>query len=81
MVPAVENQKGTGDWRQEHQAVFREDIVVEHSSAFFLANTILSCLVIAVQRGQVDIRTCLVLQPVLVISPEARMDDESSKSV
>ena len=81
MVPAIENQKGTGNRRQEQQAIFRKDIVEEHSSTFLVANTILTFLVVTVQGRQVDIRTCLILQPVLMIGSEARMDDESGKSI
>lgn len=81
MVPAIEDQKGAGNRRQEQQAILRKDIVVEQSSTFLLANTILTFLAVAVEGRQVDIRTCLILQPVLMIGPEARMDDECGKSV
>ena len=82
MVSAVENQKGTGNRRQKQKAILREDIVVEQPSTFFfIANTVLIGLVIAVEGRQVNIGTCLVLQIVLVIGPEACMDDESGEAV
>jgi hypothetical protein len=81
VVSAVENQKGTGDRRQEQQAIFREDVIVEHPSTFFTANTVLTGLVIAIEGGQVNVGTCLVLQPVLMIRPEACMDDESGEAI
>jgi hypothetical protein len=81
VVSAVENQKGTGDRGQEQQPIFSEHVIVEHASTFFPSNTILSGLVIAVQGGQVDVRTCVVLQPVLMVRSEACMDDESGEAV
>jgi len=81
VVSAVENQKGTGDWRQKQKAILREYVVVELPSTFLPSNTVLTGLVIAIQGGQVDIGTCLVLQPVLMISPEACMDDKSGEAV
>ena len=81
MVSAEENQKGTGDRRQEEKAIFREDVVPEHPSTFFIANTVKSFRVIAVERGQVNIGTGLVLQRVVMIRPEACMDDESGEAV
>jgi hypothetical protein len=82
MVSAVENQEGTSDRRQEQHTIFREDVIVKQASTFFaIANTVLTGLVITIQRGQVDIRTCLVLQPVLVIRSEACMDDEGGEAI
>jgi len=81
VVSAVENQKSNSDGRQEEKAIFREDVVVEHPSTFFIANTVQTGLVIAIEGGQVNVGTCVVLQPVWVISSEAGMDDESGEAI
>lgn len=81
MISAVENQKGTCDRRQEQKAIFRKDVVVEHPSTFFSTKTVQSGRVIAIEGGQVNIGTCLVLQHVLMIGSEARMDDKSGEAI
>ena len=80
MVSAVENQKSSSGGRQEEKAIFREDVVMEHSSTCFIANTVHTGLVIAIEGGQVNIGTCLVLRVVCMISSEAVMDDERGEA-
>ena len=80
MLATVEHEENTGERRKEEQPVLRKYIVMQLSSSCLVAYHVLLRLVVSIQRGQVNVRRCVVLRPVSVIGPEASMDDKRGEA-
>jgi hypothetical protein len=70
VVAAKENEKCTSNGREEAQPILDEHVVMELSPSCLVPHLVLLCLVVPIQRRQVDVRGRLVLRWVGVLGLE-----------